>query len=83
MADAQGGCGSVDTVSRDAAALLERLVQEVRRLPGTAVFREYTAICNWLSESNDIVDFADMANGYVRRSGSITGRQMARRICER
>ena len=58
-----------DTVSRDAAALLERLVQEVRRLPGTAVFREYTAICNWLSESDDIVDFAGMANGYRARIG--------------
>jgi hypothetical protein len=53
-----------DKVSRDAAALLERLAREVRGLPGTPVFREYTAICNWLSESDDIVDFADMASDY-------------------
>ena len=58
-----------DKVSREAAALLEKLAADVQRLPGTAVFREYTAICNWLSESDDIVDFADMANDYRARIG--------------
>lgn len=58
-----------DHVSRDAAALLERLAQEVRALPGTSVFREYTAICNWLSESDGIVDFMDMAQDYRARIG--------------
>jgi hypothetical protein len=58
-----------DTVSRAAAALLERLAEDVRRLPGTAAFREYTAICNWLSESDGIVDFMDMANDYRARIG--------------
>jgi hypothetical protein len=58
-----------DTVSRDAAMVLERLAEDVRRLPGTSVFREYTAICNWLSESDEIVDFADMANDYRARIG--------------
>jgi hypothetical protein len=58
-----------DTASRDAAALLEKLAADVRGLPGTSVFREYTAICNWLSESDDIVDFADMANDYRARIG--------------
>jgi hypothetical protein len=58
-----------DKVSRDAAALLERLAEDVRLLSGTAVFREYTAICNWLSESDDIVDFADMATDYRARIG--------------
>jgi hypothetical protein len=58
-----------DGVSREAAALLQRLAQDVRRLPGTPVFREYTAIGNWLSESDDIVDFADMANDYRARIG--------------
>ena len=72
-----------DTVSRDAAALLERLVQEVRRLPGTAVFREYMAICNWLGESDDIVDFVDMANGYRAQIGVDHRPEMARRTCER
>ena len=58
-----------DTVSRDAAALLEKLAADVQHLPGTAVFSEYTAICNWLGESDDIVDFADMANDYRARIG--------------
>jgi hypothetical protein len=58
-----------DDVSGDAAALLGRLAEEVRRLPGTPVLREYTAIVNWLSESDDIVDFADMANDYRARIG--------------
>jgi hypothetical protein len=58
-----------DTASRDAAVLLERLASDVQRLPGTPVFREYTALCNWLSESDDIVDFADMANDYRLRIG--------------
>jgi hypothetical protein len=59
-----------DTISRDAAALLEKLAQDLRRLPGTVVFREYIAICNWLSESGEIVDFADMANDYRARIGA-------------
>ena len=58
-----------DVVSRNAAALLQRLAKDVRRLPGTAVFREYTAIRNWLSESDEIVDFADTANDYRARIG--------------
>ena len=40
-----------DVVSRDAAALLEKLARDVRALRGAAVFREYVAICNWLGES--------------------------------
>ena len=58
-----------DKVSRDAAVLLEKLAADVRRLPGSPAFREYTAICNWLSESDDIVDFADMSNDYRARIG--------------
>jgi hypothetical protein len=58
-----------DTVSRHAAALMERLAAEVRRLPGTPLAREYAAICNWLSESGDIADFSDMANDYRGRIG--------------
>ena len=58
-----------DAISREAAALLERLAGDVRRLPGSEVFREYLAICNWLSESDGIVDFMDMANDYRARIG--------------
>ena len=55
-ADADPG----DIVTRYAAALLERLAGEVRALDGSAVAREYGAICNWLGESGEIADFMDM-----------------------
>lgn len=58
-----------DEVSRDAAALLERLAAEVRALDGSAVAREYGAICNWLGESGDIADFMDMVGDRRARIG--------------
>ena len=58
-----------DSVSRDAAALLERLAVEVRALNGSAVSREYGAICNWLSESGEIADFMDMVGERRARIG--------------
>lgn len=58
-----------DATSRAAAALLEKLAEDVRKLPGSPVFREYTAVCNWLGESDGIVDFMDMANDYRARIG--------------
>ena len=58
-----------DKTSRDAAALLGKLAAEVRRLRASPVFREYAAICNWLSESDGITDFLDMANDYRARIG--------------
>ena len=58
-----------DAVSREAAALLEDLAEDVRRLRGSALFGEYVAICNWLGESDGIADFMDMANDYRARIG--------------
>jgi len=58
-----------DAVSREAARLLERLAEDVRRLRGAATLREYGAICNWLGESGEIADFIDMANDYRARIG--------------
>src|SRR5579859_4865140 len=58
-----------DAVSKGAAALLERLAVEVRGLDGSAVAREYAAICNWLGESGEIADFMDMAQDYRARIG--------------
>ena len=72
-----------DATSREAAGLLERLAEDVRRLRGSPLFREYMAICNWLGESDGIVDFMDMANDYRPGSGSIVRPRMARRICGR
>ncbi len=58
-----------DATSRAAAALLEKLAEDVRQLSGSQLFREYIAICNWLAESDSIVDFADLANDYRARIG--------------
>jgi hypothetical protein len=58
-----------DAVSRGAAALLQRLAAEVRRLHGTKLFVEYAAICNWLGESGEVADFLDMAQDYRARIG--------------
>ena len=58
-----------DTVSRDAAALLEKLAVDVRQLSDLPVVREYGAICNWLGESGEIADFMDMAQDYRARIG--------------
>lgn len=58
-----------DAVTRDAAALLERLAAEVRTLDGSAVAREYGAICNWLGESGEIADFMDMVSDRRVRIG--------------
>ena len=58
-----------DAGSRDAAALLEKLAADVRRLRGSPLFLEYQAICNWLGESDGIADFMDMANDYRARIG--------------
>ena len=72
-----------DATSREAAALLERLAEDVRRLRGSPLFVEYMAICNWLGESDGIVDFMDMANDYRadrRRSLPATARLSARVI---
>lgn len=58
-----------DEASREAAALLERLAHEVRRLGDSAAFREYMAICNWLGESGEIADFMDLAQDFRARIG--------------
>ncbi len=58
-----------DEVSREAAALLAMLAEDVRRLAGGAVHREYTMICNWLGEFGEIADFMDMAQDYRGRVG--------------
>jgi hypothetical protein len=58
-----------DATSREAAMLLERLAEDVRRLQGSPLFVEYMAICNWLGESDGIVDFIDMASDYRARIG--------------
>lgn len=58
-----------DSKSAEAAALLQRLADELRVLQGSTLYRELDAICNWLAESDDISDFAQRAHDYRRRIG--------------
>ena len=58
-----------DAKSAAAARQLEKLADDVRRLRGSPLFREYVAICNWLGESDGIADFSLLANDYRRRIG--------------
>jgi len=58
-----------DTKSVIAAALLEKLAEELRRTIGSAPARELAAVCNWLSESDAISDFAELAGEYRSRIG--------------
>ena len=58
-----------DHISAVAAALLEKLAEDLRGWQTSALYREYGAICNWLAESDDISDFAQLAHEYRQRIG--------------
>jgi len=58
-----------DRHSAAAADLLQRLAEQLRHLQAAALYREYGAICNWLAESDDIADFAQLAHEYRLRIG--------------
>ena len=58
-----------DERSAAAARQLEKLAADVRGLRGSPLFREYSAICNWLGESDAIADFMELANDYRARIG--------------
>jgi hypothetical protein len=58
-----------DQQSAAAAKLLQTLADELRQLQGSPLYREYGAICNWLAESDDISDFAQLAHDYRTRIG--------------
>jgi hypothetical protein len=58
-----------DRQSADAAQRLEHLADDLRRLQGSPLYREYDAVCNWLAESDDISDFAQLAHDYQLRIG--------------
>jgi len=58
-----------DERSAAAARQLEKLAEDVRGLRGSPLFGEYSAICNWLGESDGIADFMELANDYRARIG--------------
>lgn len=58
-----------DQVSANAAKLLQKLANEVRRLVGSPAYTEYLAILNWLGEFDVTEDFAERAHDYRARIG--------------
>lgn len=58
-----------DHQSAAAAERLQRLADNLRHLQSSSLHQEYTAICNWLAESDDITDFAQLAHEYRLRIG--------------
>jgi hypothetical protein len=58
-----------DQQSAAAAQRLQQLADDLRHLHASPIYREYGAICNWLAESDDISDFAQLAHDYRLRIG--------------
>ena len=58
-----------DRQSAAAAQRLQKLAEDLRQMPVSPLHRELGAICNWLAESDDISDFAQMAHDYRMRIG--------------
>ncbi len=58
-----------DRQSAEAAQRLQKLADELRQLQASPLYRDYGAICNWLAESDDISDFAQLGHEYRLRIG--------------
>ncbi len=58
-----------DSVSVDAARLLETLAESLRREDYTSLWMELGALGNWLSELDAISDYAEAASDYRARIG--------------
>jgi hypothetical protein len=58
-----------DAASAAAAALLERLADDLRRNDYAPLWTELRSIGNWLGESDAISDYADLAVDYRARIG--------------
>ena len=58
-----------DKESEAAAALLQKLADDMRRLAGSPAYREYQAICGWLDEFDGMAELAEYAHDYRLRIG--------------
>jgi hypothetical protein len=58
-----------DKVSARAAALLQRLADDLRRNDHEPLWTQLRSIGNWLAESDTISDYADLAFDYRTRIG--------------
>jgi hypothetical protein len=59
-----------DQVSARAAALLQRLANDLRRNEYAPLWTELRAVGNWLAESDAISDYAELAFDYRTRIGT-------------
>ena len=69
MAAAQGRCRSRRSAKRRRGATSAETRRPSAALQASPLYREYGAICNWLAESDDISDFAQLAHDYRLRIG--------------
>ena len=53
-----------DEQSAKAAQQLQKLAEDLRRVPNAKLLEEYRCVCNWLSESDGISDFVLRAQDY-------------------
>jgi len=58
-----------DQRSAAAARHLQKLADELRLLRGSALYREYMAICNWLGESDGLSEFEMVAHDFRANIG--------------
>ena len=58
-----------DTGSLRAARQMQKLAVELRVLRGSRLHTEYTALHNWLSESDDVSEFAMRVEYFQQRLG--------------
>jgi hypothetical protein len=58
-----------DRQSKAAAKLLQKLADDLRRIAGSAAYKEYQAICGWLDEFDGMAELAEYAHDYRARIG--------------
>ena len=63
------GENPADRESAAAAALLQRLADDLRALTASPAWREYQAICGWLDEFDGTAELAEYAHAYRLRIG--------------
>jgi hypothetical protein len=63
------GENPADKQSADAAALLQKLADDLRTLSGSPAYREYQAICGWLDEFDGMAELSEYAHDYRMRIG--------------
>jgi len=58
-----------DHESAEAAKLLQKLADDLRRLRGSRTYNEYQAICGWLDEFDGMAELTEYAHDYRMRTG--------------